>query len=86
MDRREKILSEKLGRYLLKISDISHGTDAIPHAIKLAMDEYMKECVIEAFEFIAKQTTGHSIDEKGNVEFKYKGEWLSTKKLFENFL
>jgi hypothetical protein len=50
------------------------------------IDEYMKQTVIEAFEFIAKNTTGHSIDEKGNVEFKYKGEWINKEELFEYFL
>lgn len=78
-DRREDIL-------------LSHGSydstgQLFPkeHAIG-AMDDYMKESVLEAFEFVAKHTTGHSIDEQGNVEFKYKGEWITSKQLFENFL
>ncbi len=51
-----------------------------------AMDEYMRESVLEAFEYVVKNTTGHHIDEKGNVEFKFKGEWISKEALFENFL
>lgn len=55
-------------------------------SIKNAMDEYMRESVLEAFEYVVKNTTGHSIDENGKVQFKFKGEWITTKKLFENFL
>lgn len=55
-------------------------------AVVNSLDQYMKESVIEAFEFIAKHTTGHSINEQGNIEFKYKGEWISKETLFENFL
>ncbi len=50
------------------------------------IDEYMKQTVLEAFEYVVKSTTGHSIDEDGTVHFKYKGEWLSKEELFENFL
>lgn len=50
------------------------------------IDEYMKLTIIEAFAFVAKNITGHSIDQKGNIEFKYKGEWITPEQLFENLL
>lgn len=54
--------------------------------VKNAMDEYFTERALELMTYIVKHTTGHSIDEEGNIEFKYKGEWISSKQLFENFL
>lgn len=50
------------------------------------IDEYMKQTVMEAFEYVVKNTTGHSIDEDGRIHFKVKDEWLSTEELFQNFL
>jgi hypothetical protein len=89
-DRREKILNQEHRKFVEGEGLSSIHTKDFPAAYKdasiNAMDEYMKECVIEAFEFIAKHTTGHSIDEQGNVEFKYKNEWISKEALFENFL
>lgn len=58
----------------------------ISPSIKNAMDEYMRESVLEAFEYVVKNTTGHDIDEFGEVHFKYKGEWITKAQLFENFL
>jgi hypothetical protein len=76
MDKREEI-----------ISSISGDSPYVyrPDVVKI-MDEYMKVSVIEAFEFVAKNTTGKHIDEKGKVEFKYNGEWITPEKLFESFL
>lgn len=50
------------------------------------IDEYMKQTVLEAFEYVVKSTSGHSIDKDGNVEFKYGDAWISKEELFENFL
>jgi hypothetical protein len=81
MDRREEILQS------LTLSEKYFTDDTFTEAqIFDAMDEYMKECVLEAFEYVVKNTTGHSIDEDGSVHFKFKGQWLSTEELFENFL
>jgi hypothetical protein len=85
MDRREAILDRSFHEEGLDFACREITTKKFKAAIN-AMDTYMKETVLEAFEFVAKNTTGHSIDEKGNVEFKYKGEWITSKQLFENFL
>lgn len=86
-DRREEILSDQLGRYLLKISHISHGTDAIPHAIKLAMDEYMRETCLELLDYVAKRVSNFWIDDNGNSKFRLSGdEELTKEQLLENFL
>jgi hypothetical protein len=77
MDRKQEILW---------LQPMPTPTSVTVNGAKNAMDIYMQETVLEAFEFVAKNTTGHSIDEKGNVEFKYKGEWITSKQLFENFL
>lgn len=54
--------------------------------ITSAMDEYMKESVLEAFEYVVKNTTGYEIYPDGRVRFRYKGEWITPEQLFENFL
>lgn len=76
MDRREEIISSEVGNdpYLYR-----------PY-VKKVMDTYMKETVLEAFEYVVKNTTGHSIDVDGSVHFKVKDQWLSTEELFQNFL
>lgn len=92
MDRRTKILigefnpeSENCRTY---DADLQLAITLNPdlYKIKNAMDSYMKVSVLEAFEYIVKNTTGHSIDENGKVQFKFKGEWITTKQLFENFI
>jgi len=82
MDRRAEIVAK------LIMSDKYFKTDTIPEALVYdAMDEYMRESVLLAFEFVAHETTGHSMNEtKGELEFKYKGQWVSKEELFENFL
>lgn len=84
-DRREEILKQQLGRYLLKIEDISHGTDAIPHALKLAMDEYMRETCLELLEYMAEKKVICHSDEQG-AYFNTRGETLTKEQIFENFL
>jgi hypothetical protein len=76
MDRRAEILEKHFPT----------PNDPDCEAIYEAMDEYMRESVLEAFEYVVKNTTGHHIDEKGNVEFKFKGEWIDKEQLFQNFL
>jgi hypothetical protein len=92
MDRREAIVKTVFEKYKeahpkdnwLSFDEVKAvGTADIVYA---AMDEYYKEGVLEAFEYVVKNTTGHHIDEKGNVEFKFKGEWITKQQLFENFL
>ena len=52
-----------------------------------AMDENAKQMCLEFIEFVTHETTGHSYNKtKDELEFKYKGEWISKEKLFENFL
>lgn len=81
MDRREEILQS------LTLSEKYFKDDTITEPLVYdAMDEYMKETVLEAFEYVVKNTTGHSIDKEGKVGFKFKGEWIDKEKLFENFL
>jgi hypothetical protein len=82
MDKRQVILDKY--QTVIPESDIEciSKEDA-----KDAMDDYMKECVLLAFEFVAHETTGHSFSKtKDELEFKYKGEWISKEQLFENFL
>jgi hypothetical protein len=92
MDRRTKILVDEFnpatedGRTWDADLQLAITLNPDVDKIKNAMDRYMEECVIEAFKYVVKNTTGHSIDEKGNVEFKFKGEWISKEQLFENFL
>lgn len=80
-DRRTEILDNCDKDY---IEDFGFVTT--PEGMKEAMDIYMKESVMEAFEWLVKNTSGHSIDENGKCEFKYKGEWITKEQLFENFL
>ena len=90
MDRREEILNEQHGIEVAKDGMQSISTKHFPLAYRDAalnsMDVYMKETVLEAFEYVVKNTTGHSIDEDGSVHFKAKEQWLSTEELFQNFL
>lgn len=85
IDRRDEILSEQLGRYSLNISHVSHGTDVIPHAIKLAMDEYFTERALELIEYMAIEGVVCCMDSDGSY-FKVRGEVLIKEQLFENFL
>lgn len=93
MDRREAILYEtfhaesedcRTRREDLKIA-VALNPDI--DRIYLAMDEHAKEMCLLFLEFVAHETTGHSMNEtKGELEFKYKGQWISKEALFENFL
>jgi hypothetical protein len=81
MHDRDKILDDELA--LLSF----HIPESAKVCARNAMDTWMKECVLLAFEFVAHETTGHSFNKtKDELEFKYKGEWISKEKLFENFL
>lgn len=90
MDRREHVLNDVYIKWVSEKNIVAIYPSNFPEAYKEAaihaMDEYMRESVLEAFEYVVKNTTGHHIDEKGNVEFKFKGEWITTKQLFENFI
>lgn len=86
VDRREEILSEQLGRYLLEIRHISHGTDAIPHAIKLAMDEYMKERCLEFIQWMLDKGVFATRVVDGEALLYYRGEYITKEQLFETFL
>jgi hypothetical protein len=96
MDRRTKILMDEFnpatedGREWDDDLRLAITLNPDVDKIKNAMDEHMRECVLLAFEFVARETTGHCITKKEGketaLEFKYKGEWISKEKLFENFL
>lgn len=99
IDRREDILKKHVSLYFSSHHDRSrwngegerggaewHTDKAIAPDIFNAMDEYFTERALELLEYVVKNTTGHSIDEESNVEFKYKGEWITAKQLFVNFL
>lgn len=47
---KEAILKANLEVYLLKISDISHGTDVVQVIIERAMDEYAKYIALKFYE------------------------------------
>lgn len=51
-----------------------------------AMDEYMKESVLDAFSFLAKHNVECEVDTEGKEVFYYKGELVSKEELFQNFL
>jgi hypothetical protein len=93
MDRRTKILMDEFnpatedGREWDEDLRLAITLNPDVDKIKNAMDEHMRECVLLAFEFVAHETTGHSYNKtKNELEFKYKGEWISKEQLFENFL
>jgi hypothetical protein len=89
-DIREVILNKEYHDWVDKngVSSIypSLNPEAFKQAAINAMDEYFTERAMELLTYMVKHTSGHSIDEQGNVEFKYKGEWISARQLFENFL
>lgn len=51
-----------------------------------AMDEHGKQMSISFLKYALEKMSGHSVDTAGNVEVKYKGEWITPEQLFENFL
>lgn len=91
-DRREQILYEVFNAESedcrTRKQDIQFALTLNPDVdrIYLAMDENGRQMCLDLLTYVVKHTTGHSVDEQGNVEFKYKGEWISSKQLFENFL
>jgi hypothetical protein len=85
-DKREKILIQEHRKFVEAKEDSLIYPKVYKEAAINAMDAYMKECVTEAFEYVVKNTTGHSIESDGSVSFKFKGEWISKEQLFENFL
>ena len=92
MDRREVIVKAIFEKYKKEHpKDNWFDFEAVKSVgttdiVYTAMDEYMKETVLEAFEYVVKNTTGHSIESDGSVSFKFKGEWINKEQLFENFL
>lgn len=81
MDRREAILKAEHQRGPDRVTPEGYSQWVLN-----AMDVHGTEMCLKLIEYVVKNTTGHHIDEKGNVEFKFKGEWISKEKLFENFL
>jgi hypothetical protein len=86
MDRREEILRKEIpANYIWEES--KHLDNTPFEYVFNAMDEHAKEMCLLFSKFIAHETTGHSFNKtKDELEFKYKGEWISKEKLFENFL
>lgn len=86
-DLREKILRQEYEK-------MSKGTSYERSAIGMlqkdcvynAMDEYMKESVLDAFSFLAKHNVECEVDTEGKEVFYYKGELISKEELFQNFL
>lgn len=89
MDSREEILNNEYRKWVNKIGLSSIYPAFYPEAYREAainaMDEYMKECCIALLEYVAFNTTDTLVDVSG-VKFKYKGEWITKERLFENFL
>lgn len=50
------------------------------------IDEYVRLTCLEFIEYTLARMQGHCIHTDGTLEIKYKGEWISKEKLFENFL
>lgn len=55
------------------------------NAVCRALDEYMKQTVIEAFEYMALNVSAATVV-NGEYKFLMRGEWLTKEQLFENFL
>ncbi len=51
---------------------------------KDCMDDYMKECCLELLEYMSKNNVKVSLNKSDF--FYFKGEWITGKQLFENFL
>jgi len=98
-DRRQEILEKYISLYFSSHHDKSkwngegehggaewHTSKAIAADIYNAMDEHAKKMCLEFIDFVVKKTTGHSIDDDGDVDFKYGDDWISKEELFENFL
>lgn len=51
---KEQILESQLNRYLLKVLDISHGTDVVQVCLERAMDEYAKQQCLEFEKYLLK--------------------------------
>lgn len=85
-DRREEILNESFHNDGME--DAQREITTKPYkAVLISMDIYMKERALELIDFAIRHMHGHSVDlETGKVEIKYKGNWLTTEQLFENFL
>lgn len=44
---KEEIIEKHLGRYLLKLSDITHGTDVVQVCLERSMEEYARQEAID---------------------------------------
>lgn len=55
-------------------------------AIKNSMDEYMKECILEFIEYVAKNKIEINNDNGEPCCYLSNGEGITPKQLFENFL
>jgi hypothetical protein len=90
MDRRVDILNSEYHKWTEDKAIQSIYPNNFPLAYRdvaiNAMDENGRQMCMEFIEYVVKNTTGHHIDEKGNVEFKFKGEWIDKETLFENFI
>jgi len=85
-DKREEIL---ISKGVLKSEDgflKTYVPQVHKENIKEAMDEYAKQMSLEFIGYVLKNMQGHSVDASGNIEVKYKGEWITAEQLFENFL
>lgn len=85
-DLREKILAKVSCKDINDIR-IGHEVEMIrPSEVYEAMDEYFTIRAKELLEWMAKKDVICSGLKKGLDNFEYKGEWITTDALFENFL
>lgn len=82
MTDRDEIFSKIDKDYYIE----NYGYIPSDNSIRDVMDEYGKQLSIEFLKYALEKMGGHSIDAAGNVEVKFKGEWLTPEQLFENFL
>lgn len=85
MDHREEILNESFSNHGLEDAYREITTKPF-RAVLDAMDEHGKQISISFLKYALEKMGGHSVDAAGNVEIKYKGEWITAEQLFENFL
>lgn len=78
-DRRKEILN----RFIFKMDEreVVREDDALD-----AMDDYMKECILEFIEYVAKNKIDINNDNGEACCYLSNGEGITPKQLFENFL
>lgn len=84
-DKREKILDDNWESGLVP-NDYPDSIIIKRQEVYNAMDEHGKRMSICFLKYVLEKMGGHSVDAAGNVEIKWKGEWLTPEQLFENFL